>query len=200
MARINNETELRAFFQKVPHIETERLILRPFHPDDAKDVFEYASIPEASIYVTWEPHTSEIDSLAFVNASIQSYIKGDAPTWAIVLKESNKVIGAIHYAYINLLHKRCELGYSLSPHYWNKGLTTEATRKFIDFTFSSIDVYRIEARAVPQNIGSWRVMEKCGLELEGISRAYIYYKGKTHDHKLYAITRYDWEQAKPNNS
>jgi len=64
------------------------------------------------------------------------------------------------------IKKRC-LGYLLNRKYWNQGYITEATRKVIAFGFEQLGLHRIIASCDPANIGSYRVMEKIGMQREG---------------------------------
>jgi RimJ/RimL family protein N-acetyltransferase len=56
-----------------------------------------------------------------------------------------------------------EIGWRLLPHYWNKGLATEAARKILDHSASVLGLKEVVAFTVPANIPSRRVMEKIGM-------------------------------------
>ena len=63
----------------------------------------------------------------------------------------------------------------------------------IQFGFQHLDLNRIEAYCKLQNIGSERVMQKVGMQLEGVARQKMFVKGEYHDLKQYAILRQDWQ-------
>jgi RimJ/RimL family protein N-acetyltransferase len=92
-----------------------------------------------------------------------------------------------------------ELGYRLYPAFWGRGLATEGTRALIRLAFEHLDVDRVVATMMADNIGSWRVMEKCGLRR---IKAFCYpgahlMPGGGHGDFVYELTRGDWtEQGK----
>jgi [ribosomal protein S5]-alanine N-acetyltransferase len=54
-------------------------------------------------------------------------------------------------------HARAELGYVLSREHWGKGLMAEAARAIIRFGFERMDLNRVGARCIAENIASARV-------------------------------------------
>ena len=71
-------------------IETERLILRPFEAADLNDFYEYASVEGVGEMAGWRHH----ESIAKSQEILDTFIKEDK-TFAIILKENNKVIGSL---------------------------------------------------------------------------------------------------------
>lgn len=69
-----------------PNLETERLLLRKFSLEDAKDMYEYASDSEVAKYVMWNPHQTINGSLGFIQFTLDRYEKDEAEDWGIVLK------------------------------------------------------------------------------------------------------------------
>lgn len=59
-----------------------------------------------------------------------------------------------------------EVGYNMSERFWGQGYGTECARAWLKFGFEHLDLERIVAIADPDNIGSWRIMENCGMTLE----------------------------------
>jgi ribosomal-protein-alanine N-acetyltransferase len=176
-------------FKDIPLLETERLILRKLSMRDVNDVFEYASVPEIAKHVMWQHHRSIADSMHFLRAVILQYQNGMPSPWGIVYKENNKVIGTGGFHVWNAEHRKAEIGYALSPVYWNKGIMTEALKIMIKFGFDSLNLNRIEALCFVQNTTSERVMQKCGMTFEGILRQYTYIKEGFQDLKLYSILK-----------
>jgi len=64
---------------------------------------------------------------------------------------------------------------------------TEATKEIIKFGFKKMNLARIEAKSMAENIGSQRVMEKAGMTFEGTIRKGMFTKGRHRDIKLYSI-------------
>jgi len=178
-------------FSNFPTLETERLILRKLRLEDAKDLFEYASDPKVSKYVTWETHKSIEDSINLIKFTHERYEKREGIIWGIVYKENKKVIGTCDISPVTK-HFRAEIAYALSRDYWGKGIATEAVKEAIRFGFEKMNLNRIQAMCSPENIGSYRVMEKVGMKYEGLIREYMYVKGKFQDLKLYSIVRREY--------
>jgi ribosomal-protein-alanine N-acetyltransferase len=155
-----------------PTLETARLTLSPFTENDLEDIFAYASHPEISKFVPWECHKTIEDSRNFFQfiQSSTCQLKGRLFfVFAIRLKETGRVIGSIDFKNPN---PRCgQIDYALGFSYWNKGFATEATTKIRDWAFENFpELVRFQAFCVADNTGSRRVMEKTGMQFEGLRR------------------------------
>ncbi len=179
-------------FGDLPQLETERLILRKLIPDDATDVFAYASDPEVTKYLLWDTHRTISDSLAFVSAALARYQTGAPAPWGIVLKDEGKIIGTCDYISYHDTHNRAEIGYALARPCWGRGIMTEAVRKILDYGFRVKNFNRVQAMCDVPNIGSARVMEKAGMTFEGILRDYMIHHSIPRDVKMYSILKDEW--------
>lgn len=175
---------------KIPIMKTERLLLRPITHGDLEAMYDYSSSENVARYVTWQAHTSLEDTKAFIALIFNGYQQGKLMLWGI--EYAGKIIGTIDFVTINDTHKYAEIGYVLSEDFWNKGFTTEATKKLIDFGFNKLDLVRIQARCFEENIGSQKVMEKSGMQFEGLLRKSMFVKGQYQNVKMYAITDDDY--------
>ena len=182
-----------AYFASLPVLETGRLILRPLRRRDAKDIFSYASDPEVARYVLWEPHQSLSETKSYIRYMQSLSRRGLPSSWAVVLRESGKVVGTMGFMWFSDTNSAAEVGYSFSKAFWNQGLATEALQAVIRSVFSSLPLNRLEAQHDLRNPASGRVMEKCGMQKEGILRQRIRNKGEFIDTVLYAILRADLE-------
>ncbi len=179
----------------LPALETVRLRLRPFSPDDARDVFDYASDPEVTRFVFWSPHTTVQESIDFVNRHVQLAGNGELASWAVEHAADRKMIGTCGFTWWRPEHGKAEIAYAISRQYWNQGLVTEAVGACISYGFDVLKLNRIEARCMPDNIASERVMQKCGMRHEGTMRQTMMVKGRRIDLKLYAILREEWRKS-----
>lgn len=84
----------------------------------------------------------------------------------IVLKETERVIGIVSLKKIDMKNKCAEIGFWVGKKCWGKGLATEAVKLALKFGFTELDLNRIYAWTFEKNIGSRKVLEKCGLKLE----------------------------------
>lgn len=179
--------QITDIYGDLPTLETERLILRKVRELDIDDIFEYGADSEVSRYTTWVAHRSIEDTREFLSKILKAYEQKKIGPWGITLKESGKLIGTAGFNGWDLKQSRGELGYVLSRDYWKQGLMTEAVSRVIQFGFSEMKLVRIEARCNPENYGSFRVMEKCGMQFEGVLRRHILVKGKHEDVRMYSI-------------
>ena len=181
----------QGIFSHLPVLKTERLILRPLRMRDADDLFAYAKDPEVSRHVLWDTHESIWDSRRFLRAAIRQYHRGLPGSFAIVLKDSGRMIVTVGFMWLNPDYKSAEVGYSLSRDYWNRGIMTEALREVIRFGFDELGLNRIEAQHETSNPASGKVMAHVGMKYEGVLRQRIKNKGCFVDVALYAILRGD---------
>ena len=152
-------------------IETPRLTLRRFVPEDAEDMYaNWASDPEVRRFLTGPTHESVENSRRVIARWLPLYEGGAYFNWAIEDKETGGVIGAISVSGLNEDTRAADVGYCLGRAFWNRGIMTEALRAVMDYLFHEVGVNRVEARHDARNPASGRVMEKAGMRLEGVSR------------------------------
>ncbi|WP_339179653.1 GNAT family protein [Oceanobacillus sp. FSL W7-1293] len=175
-------------FIPFPVLETDRLCLREMRKDDLQDIYDYASKPELTTFLTWEAHRTLEDTEAFINLLIEQYEKGKGGAWAIVWKENSRVIGTMDLVW-NPKQYSAELAYALSLDYWRKGIGTEAAKAVLTFGFEKLKLERIQARCHPDNMASYKLMEKSGMTYEGTLRKSMQRKGNQEDAKIYSILK-----------
>ena len=154
-------------------IETERLVLRRFTPDDADAMYKnWASDPEVTEYLTWPPHSSVAVTKAVLESWVSSYAQDNYYQWAIVLKEhGSDPIGSIAAVGMNDDVDSIHIGYCIGKEWWHRGIMSEALKAVIDFFFDEVGANRIESRHDPRNPHSGMVMQKCGMKYEGTLRS-----------------------------
>jgi len=172
-------------------LNTERLILEPFKESDINDIFAYACDPDVSKTTTWEAHKTLESSKEYLSW-IRGHTSGEKGkvffVWAIRERASGKVIGSIDFK--NIYPHSGQFDYALGKAYWNKGLATEAAKEVFKWAFGSIpELLRFQSYCIASNIGSRRVMEKVGLELECIRKKNIQVKGSIFDTAHYAFVK-----------
>ncbi len=163
---MNKEEELN-LFANLPTLETERLLLRKIAITDADAMFDYAHRPEVTTYLLWQPHKDMEHTLSYLRLLQERYRAGLFKDWAIVLKDTNRMIGTCGFTTLDLKNMSGEIGYVLNPDYRGHGLAPEAAREVIRFGFLRLDLHRIEVRIMAENEASFRVAEKLGMHFEG---------------------------------
>jgi ribosomal-protein-alanine N-acetyltransferase len=187
-------------FRDLPVLETPRLLLRKVRLSDSPHIFAYASNPAVARYSTWPPHPTVAATEAFVQELLKRYAEGLVGPWAIVHRQDGIVIGSCGFAYVMAWHGRAEIAYTLSQAYWGQGLMPEAVGAVLKFAFETLQLNRIEARCEIENVASERVMQKLGMQFEGVLRQHTQVMGKYRDLKLYSILKEDWAGGLPGDS
>jgi ribosomal-protein-alanine N-acetyltransferase len=95
---------------------------------------------------------------------------------AIILKDTRKAAGIVTLSRIESKPMCADIGFWIGKKYWGLGLTTEAVQLALEFAFDHLRLERVEAWTFEKNIGSRKVMEKCGFKSDGIiEAAYLKY-------------------------
>lgn len=174
--------------------ETERLVLRPFDRNDSDRIEELAGDYEIAKTTLAIPHPYPPGSAKdFIKAVQESDAKGDSLTVAICLKGSPELIGTMGLV-IKDKHKRAELVYWVGKPYWGQGYATEAAQQILKVAFEELGLNRVYAAAMTHNPGSWKVMQKIGMQLEGTFREHVIKAGEPIDLTFYSILRSEYEQ------
>jgi RimJ/RimL family protein N-acetyltransferase len=178
-------------------LETERLILRDFMEEDRREVHQYGSDPEVVKYMPFGPNTEE-DTKAFIQRTLaaQKAQPRVSYNFAMITKVDNEIIGACEIRITRAEDKEAMLGYILNRKYWNHGYMSEAARRVTAFGFEQLGLHRIIASCDPANTGSYRVMEKIGMQREGYLREERMFKGVWRDFLLYSILEKEWANHK----
>lgn len=150
----------------MPEIETSRLRLRLFTPDDLDDLERLFSDPEVMQYLGVE--AGKTLSREETAKALRDFIKGwherGFGRWAVIHKETNRFIGLCG---LKLFEGQPELIYVLEKAYWGRGLATEAARAALRYGFEEVKLERIVAVTRPENVASQRVMRSIGMKWEG---------------------------------
>ena len=165
---------MMVFFDPNIIIETPRLILRQVTIQDKEALFQnLVHDPEVLKYYLWN-YCEKIDEFD-LQTKLDQYKKAEFYFLAIVLKDTNEVIGIIHQCNKpNVYFPKVEIGYAIGRNYWNKGYTTEALGAFIKHLMTK-DVHKIVASHIKENVASGRVMQKCGMLFDYEATEEIYY-------------------------
>ncbi|WP_394613934.1 GNAT family N-acetyltransferase [Lentzea sp. JNUCC 0626] len=170
-------------------IRTQRLLLRPFRPDDLDDFFAYRALPEVHRYLYNDATTKEecAEVLAKRITETQLAEEGQRLIVAIELPDANRVIGDAMLKWRSEKHGQGEIGYSLHPDFQGKGYATEVARKMLALGFDDLNLHRIIAECDPRNEPSWRLMERLGMRREAHYRELEIFKGEWGDLFVYAL-------------
>ncbi|TDL31290.1 N-acetyltransferase [Jeotgalibacillus sp. S-D1] len=114
--------------------------------------------------------------------------KDTSYNFGIFSNDENELIGSISlFQVMRGSLQNAVVGYFLDENHNGKGYTTEAVKLISHYAFSELKLHRLEAGAMPHNIGSIRVLEKAGFHKEGIAKKNVKINGKWEDHQVLAL-------------
>ncbi|RJE87032.1 N-acetyltransferase [Paenibacillus sp. 1011MAR3C5] len=172
-------------------LNTERLSISKFRLEDWRVVLAYTSDRHVMEYMP-DGIFQEQDAKAFVKQNMGEH----AEKFAVRLKERDVLIGHM------VFHKwygenTYEIGWVFHPNYHNNGFATEAAKAVVNYAFVVLNAHRVIATCQPENIPSYRIMEKIGMRREAHFRKCIpaHYKtgGGWWDEYFYAILAEEWK-------
>ena len=138
-------------------LESERLLLRPFVPDDFAALYALQSRPDMVRWLYWGPRDEDEvrDVLEKKIARTDFVHDGDGLSFAVVLKESGEVIGEGVLFLRSTRHRQGEIGFAVHPDHQGHGYATETGRLLLELAFGQFDLHRVvgAARAEEHGVG-----------------------------------------------
>ncbi len=179
-----NKTNQELYYERTPVLETERLILRPLTPDDAETAFVWLSDEKVNRFMPYNLYTNIDEVLHWINDILP--VDGNYH-WGFVLKESNLLIGSGSIGPHKGNPDEWGFGYNIRYDFWNKGLTTEATKRMIEYARKEHGIKDFVANHAVDNPASGRVMEKCGLAFDRYGEYQTFDGTQTFKAKFYKM-------------
>ena len=179
-------------------LETPRLRLRPFAPEDCEDLYEYARDPRVGPIAGWPVHNSVENSLEIIRTVFSA-----PDVFAVVERESGKVIGSAGFVGEHreeLPGPDDELGYALHPGFWGRGLIPEAARELLRWGFEERGLRTIWCNHYDGNQKSRRVIEKCGFRYHFSRETDVPLMGERRLTHFFALSREEWSSLWPASS
>jgi ribosomal-protein-alanine N-acetyltransferase len=180
-------------------LETERLILRDFAPDDVGALA--ACRADERYWRFYDPPDDVTDGARQHVEMFVAWQQGEPRTHfqlAITLKETGRVIGdcglrqRTELVFGETSSDEGDIGYELDPGYWGQGYATEAIRAIVAFGFEELGLHRIWTACVADNERSWLLIERIGMRREGLLRQNVWLRGRWWDTLVYAFLRDEW--------
>ena len=172
-------------------LETERLLLREIAENDWPHIHTYTSMPEVTEHTAWGPNTEE-DTRAYVQDVIRMQLAKPREGYelAIVLKRKSFSSAAQGSTLSIRPMLRSAMCFTLPIRKW---ICDPTCRAILHFGFKELGVHRIYAKCRPENPASERVMQRIGMQREGLMREHWFYKGAYHDSSLYSMLDREFE-------
>lgn len=122
-------------------------------------------------------------------SAAEQHLPGLPSNWKIFLKETNEPIGTIGYIRWEREARLGEIGFILMNIHTGRGYMTEACRAVAAFGFEGMGLTAVEAKSLPNNAASIRVLEKIGMKKEGRVQARLSSKGALVDLDLFLLRK-----------
>jgi len=161
--------------------------MRKILPCDCPDMYDYSCRPETSRYLLWSPHENPRYTKKYISYIQSAYRNENFYDFALVDRQSGKMIGTCGFTSFDLQNNSAEVGYVLHPDFWGRGFAKEALLRLMAFGFAELRLHRMTARIMTQNEASKRVAEKCGMRREATLVEAMLIKGNFETIDEYAI-------------
>lgn len=169
-------------------LETERLLLRKLQLGDVYEYYERLfGDADVSRYMLFDPHQTIMESLESVQRKLKRYEEENFYCWAVELKEEAGLMGLVELLRFDEDANSCSFVYMLGCNYWNQGYGTEALQAVFQFAFDELEIQRIVADHMTENVASGRVMEKVGMKHIGTEPGKYEKLGQRFDAEIYEI-------------
>lgn len=182
-------------------LETPRLVLRRYTPDDLDATVAYQGLEEVARYCMWEKR-----SRARVAELIPRWIAMDGQgddsegvQYAVEIKATGEMIGDCVLMFEDRAARQGQIGYVMNPRFQGHGYATEAMEAVLAMGFDRAGLHRISARCDARNTASWRVMEKLGMRREAHFREHAIFKGGWDEEYVYALLEDEWRAMRGAN-
>ncbi len=142
-------------------VETERLYLREMTIKDAESAYLLNLDLEVLKYTGDKPFKSIENAKQFLE-NYDHYKKYNFGRWAVINKSTNEFLGWCGLKYTPKLDEY-DIGFRFFKKHWNKGYATESAKACLNLGFNKYKITEIVGRAMTENIGSIKVLEKIGL-------------------------------------
>lgn len=177
-----------------PVLATTRLRLRPFTQGDAAPLFRIFSDDEVVRFWSVGAWTDIAQAEEMIEEAMLAYREGGLSRYAIVLADTDELIGICNLRGFFEQNRRCELGYALGRAHWGRGYALEALEALLGHAFSALDMNRIEADIDPRNDASARLLERLGFRREGYMPERWIVHGEKADTAFYGLLRRYWDE------
>lgn len=171
-------------------LTTSRLQLRPPTAQDAEAIFRtYAQDTEVTRYLIWRPHPDIATTRAFLERCAEGWAQGTELTWVIAGRDDEQLRGMIS---LRPRDFQASVGYVIARPWWGQGLMPEVARAVVEAALAEPAIYRVWAVCDEENLASARVMEKIGMQREGLMRRGVLHpnvSAEPRDCWLYARVR-----------
>lgn len=173
-------------------LETDRLILRKYVPEDFDAL--YAILSDAETMQHYPSPYDREKTKRWIQWSLDNYEKYGFGLWAIVLKETGEFIGDCGITLQNIDGEMLpEIGYHIHKNHWRKGFAKEAGCAVRDWAFTHTPYDVLYSYMKYTNVASYSTAQAIGMQ-----KIKEYADPVDIVLYVYAITREEWNNLKEN--
>jgi RimJ/RimL family protein N-acetyltransferase len=180
-------------------IETVRLTLRPFTPDDLDALHAYQKLPEVAQYLYNDPRdleaTEEVLKRRVALVALEQ--PGEILVLAVVLRETGELVGEVNLGWLSERHQQGEVGFVFDPAHHGRGYAHEAAVEMLRLGFEGLGLHRIIGRCDGRNTASAKLMARLGMRREAHFVQNELVKGEWADEIVYAMLAGEWADPRP---
>lgn len=178
-------------------LETERLVLRRFRRDDVDAFIGYRNDPEVARFQSWERlSTRDAGRILREQATLKPGTRGRWLQIAIETRDTGALVGDCALRVMRDEPWQAEIGFTLARDHQGHGYATEAVARLLDFALVTLDLHRVVAITVKENVRSIALLERLGMRREAVFEENVWFKGRWASEYLYAMLAADWRRAR----
>jgi len=178
-------------------IDTPRLLLRSFQPDDYDALCVYQPLREVQRYleIPIRDKADVLTSLNLMRRQVSLQRPGDTLTLAIVRKHDKRLLGQVSLRWADATASQGEIRFALDPRHSGNGYASEAVRAVLDLAFDQFKIHRVSARCDGRNHRSAKLLQKLGMRLEAHYREHALFQGEWDEELHFAILDREWRRS-----
>jgi len=172
-----------------PQLQTKRLFLRQLSITDEGEIFLLRSSDAVNKYLDRPRANSIKDARDFIIRINAGMSNNQSMYWAICLRDQNKAMGTICLWNFSADENKAEIGYELLPEFQGKGIMQEAFARVLEFGFTTLNLTRIEAWTVQQNVNSIKILQRNQFERDAELEKTINRNAEGPDCIIFSLSR-----------
>src|SRR5262245_14367520 len=181
--------------QGLPTLHGEQVVLRELRASDAPSLFTLLTTEEVARFISPPPPTVE-GFERFIAWTHRQRTAGAYACFAVTLRGFDTAIGIFQVRQLEPSFGTAEWGFAIGSPFWGTGVFEDGAELVLAFTFDTLRVHRLEARAAVQNGRGNGALAKLGAIQEAVLRKSFLRNGEYLDQMLYSLVAEDWRQAK----
>ena len=180
----------------LPVLSGGSVVLRDLRASDAASLFALLTTEEVARFISPPPTTVE-GFERFIAWTHRERAAGKYACFAVTLKGFDTAIGIFQVRDLATGFDTAEWGFAIGSQFWGTGVFETGANLVLEFTFETLGVRRLEARAAVQNHRGHGALAKMGAVQEGVLRQSFAKNGRYLDQVIFAILRNDWRGFRP---